>query len=161
MHYQTESKIVDREHLLRRVNAWRVRGNRIVFTNGCFDLLHLGHVDYLERARHLADKLVVGLNSDASVRALKGENRPVVDQYARARVLASLSFVDAVVIFDEATPLELITALEPDVLVKGQDYQPDEVVGKSVVEARGGEVTTLALVEGHSTSALIERLKNS
>ncbi len=159
MTYLTESKIVSRETISRRVNAWRVRGDVVVFTNGCFDLLHLGHVDYLEKASLLGDRLVIGLNSDSSVAALKGDDRPIMDEHSRARVLAALQFVDGVVIFDEATPLELIKVIEPDVLVKGQDYKPEDVVGKEVVEQRGGSVQTVPLVDGYSTSAIVEKIR--
>ncbi len=131
----------------------------MVFTNGCFDLLHRGHVSLLERARALGDLLVVGLNSDASVRRLKGRGRPLVPEEDRAYVLASLRAVDAVTIFDEDTPLALIRALLPDVLVKGADYRPEEVVGAEVVRDAGGIVHLLSLEEGRSTSGLLERIR--
>jgi rfaE bifunctional protein nucleotidyltransferase chain/domain len=136
----------------------RPRDRRVVFTNGCFDLLHRGHVEYLHGARALGDALVVGLNTDASVRRLKGGRRPLVGQEDRALVLAGLASVDAVVLFDEDTPLALIAALAPDVLVKGGDYLPEDIVGRDEVEGAGGSVRVLPLVEGRSTSALIERL---
>ncbi|HSM36098.1 MAG TPA: D-glycero-beta-D-manno-heptose 1-phosphate adenylyltransferase [Longimicrobiales bacterium] len=136
----------------------RPRDRRVVFTNGCFDLLHRGHVEYLHGARALGDALVVGLNTDASVRRLKGARRPLVVQEDRALVLAALASVDAVVLFDEDTPRALIAALAPDVLVKGGDYAPEEIVGREEVEAAGGTVRVLPLVKGRSTSALIERL---
>jgi D-beta-D-heptose 7-phosphate kinase/D-beta-D-heptose 1-phosphate adenosyltransferase len=142
----------------------RLRGERpgakIVFTNGCFDILHFGHVDYLRRAAALGDVLVVGVNSDASVRRLKGKDRPVNSQEDRAAILAALEFVDYVVIFDEDTPYELIRGIRPDVLVKGADYRPEDVVGKDLVEAYGGALTLLPLVKGRSTTALIEKLAN-
>ena len=128
-----------------------------MFTNGCFDLLHLGHVDYLEQARHLGDALVVGLNTDASVGGLK-PGRPIQDEYARARILASLAFVDAVVLFSEPTPLALIELVQPDVLVKGDDYAPESIVGYDVVMARHGQVRTVPLVAGYSTSRIVERI---
>jgi len=131
---------------------------KVVFTNGCFDILHRGHVEYLAKAADLGDILVVGLNTDASVRRLKGEGRPVNNQEARALVLASLSFVDAVVLFDDDTPYNLIKTLRPDVLVKGADYQPEEIVGYDIVTSYGGTVTTIPLVEGYSTTSFIERL---
>lgn len=137
----------------------RPREPRLVFTNGCFDLLHRGHVSLLERARALGDLLVVGLNSDASVRRLKGPGRPLVPVEDRAYLLASLRPVDAVTIFEEDTPLALIRALLPDVLVKGADYRPDEVVGAEVVRAAGGDVHLLPLDEGRSTSGLLERIR--
>lgn len=133
-------------------------GGRLVFTNGCFDIIHPGHVDYLERARSMGACLVVGLNSDASVRRLKGESRPVNDQQSRARVLAALQCVDYVVIFDQDTPLELIRAVRPDVLVKGGDWSVECIVGREIVEAAGGEVLSIPLLAGHSTTATVERI---
>ena len=134
------------------------RAGKVVFTNGCFDILHPGHVDYLERARSLGDILVVGLNSDASVRRLKGPLRPVNDQAARARVLAGLACVDFVMIFEEDTPLELIRAVCPDVLVKGGDWSVDRIVGREEVEERGGTVLSIPLLEGYSTTETINRI---
>jgi len=136
----------------------RARGQSVVFTNGVFDLLHAGHVDLLERARALGDALVVGLNTDASTRRLKGERRPLLPEADRARVLAALAVVDAVVLFDEDTPAELVRRLEPDVLVKGADYAEEAIVGKDMVEARGGRVVRLPLVEGRSTSKIVEEI---
>ncbi len=136
----------------------RRRGLRVVFTNGCFDLLHRGHVALLEAARAEGHLLVVGLNSDESVRRLKGEGRPLVPAADRAAVLAALRAVDFVVVFDEDTPAALIAALEPDVLVKGADYAVEEVVGRETVEAAGGRVVIVPLVQGHSTSRLVDRL---
>jgi len=138
---------------------WRTQDRKVVFTNGCFDLLHLGHVDYLEHARHLGDALVVGLNTDASVNCLK-PGRPIQDEQARSRILASLAFVDAVVLFGEPTPLALIQLVQPDVLVKGDDYAIDGIVGHELVLNRGGQVLTVPLVPGYSTSRIIERIKN-
>ena len=146
-----------REQLSAAVAAWRAAGRRVVFTNGCFDLLHLGHVDYLERARHLGDVLVVGLNTDASVGGLK-PGRPIQDETARARILAALAFVDAVVLFGEPTPLALIELVQPDILVKGDDYAIDGIVGHELVLNRGGEVCTVPLVPGYSTSRIIEKI---
>ncbi|MEM7654705.1 MAG: D-glycero-beta-D-manno-heptose 1-phosphate adenylyltransferase [Bacteroidota bacterium] len=143
----------------RRIASWRVLGDQVVFTNGCFDLLHLGHVDYLEKARQFGDRLVVGLNSDTSVRELKGAERPLVPEAARARVLAALEFVDGVVLFSEATPQELIEQLSPEVLVKGADYQLHEIVGHEWVLSHGGRVERIELVEGFSTSSLVEKLR--
>ena len=137
------------------LSAWRSQGLKVAFTNGCFDILHRGHVEYLAQAADMADVLVVGLNTDASVRRLKGEGRPVNDQEARALVLASLSFVDAVVMFDDDTPLELIKAIRPDVLVKGADYKVEEIVGYDVVTSYGGVVKTVPLVKGFSTTEIL------
>ena len=155
---QAEAKVLSRAQAQDRVAAWRRRGLSVGFTNGCFDLLHPGHVSLLAQARGQCDRLVVGLNSDASVQRLKGPERPVQGEAARAAVLASLASVDAVVLFAEDTPLELITALGPDVLVKGADYSLDQVVGREVVEGRGGRVFLAELAPGHSTTATIRRL---
>ncbi len=152
------AKILDVSSARRRVAAWRLPGARVVFTNGCFDLIHPGHLEYLAEARALGHYLVVGLNSDASVRRLKGENRPIMDQEARALLLASLSFVDAVVLFEEDTPLQLIEALRPDVLVKGGDYSIEGIVGVREVQGWGGEIKVLPFKEGYSTSAIVERM---
>ena len=157
----TDKRILDRISAMRMVNVWRLKSDRIVFTNGCFDILHRGHVEYLQEAAALGDRLVVGVNSDASVRRLgKGEDRPLNDQDSRAKVLAALRCVDAVVIFDEDTPLELITAIQPDVLAKGGDWKPEQIVGADVVKARGGSVHSLKLVDGFSTTALVEKIRN-
>jgi len=148
--------------LAANLAGWRAAGQTIVFTNGVFDLLHPGHVAQLEAARSYGDVLVVGLNSDLSVRFLeKGAGRPVLDQLARRIMLMALRCVDAVAVFDEPTPLELIELIRPDVLVKGGDYEDKEVVGREVVEASGGRVEIVPLLEGYSTSALIERIRGA
>lgn len=157
MALHAEEKIVSRERLLSRVAAWRAGGERVVFTNGCFDLLHVGHISLLEQARRKGDRLVVGLNSDDSVRRVKGAMRPIVGENERARILAALSAVDAVVIFNESTPLSLIEAIRPDVLVKGGDYTQETVVGAREVRAWGGRVELIPLVAGVSTSRLIAK----
>ncbi len=151
-------KIFTREGLLRHLRVLRAGGCRTVFTNGCFDLLHPGHVLYLEEARGLGDLLVVGLNSDASVRRLKGESRPILGQDERATVLAGLRSVDCVTIFDEDTPWELVAAVVPDVLVKGGDWPVEAIVGRDVVEAAGGEVRAIPFVPGRSTTGIVERI---
>jgi D-beta-D-heptose 7-phosphate kinase/D-beta-D-heptose 1-phosphate adenosyltransferase len=151
-------KLRTRESLARELDGRRRRGQKVAFTNGCFDVLHAGHVQYLREARAQADVLVVGLNSDASVRALKGPGRPVHAADARALVLGSLEAVDYVTIFDEPTPLELIRAVRPDVLVKGADYRREEVVGADFVEAGGGRVHLAELREGYSTTRVLEML---
>ncbi len=156
----TGHKVVDWEAAARWVRDLQARGRTVVFTNGCFDLLHPGHVAYLEEARSLGDALVVGVNTDASVQRLdKGPGRPVATERDRARVVAALACVDRVVLFGEDTPLELITALSPDVLVKGGDYALDAIVGREVVEARGGRVLALPFRPGYSTATLIERIR--
>ena len=141
------------------VAGLRERGKTIVFTNGVFDLLHVGHLRYLQRARALGDALVVGVNSDRSVRANKGPSRPITPEDERAEILAALGCIDAVVIFDEETPYALIASLQPDVLVKGADWATDAIVGRDVVEARGGTVVRVPIEAGHSTSALLARIK--
>jgi D-beta-D-heptose 7-phosphate kinase / D-beta-D-heptose 1-phosphate adenosyltransferase len=154
---QMEDKLLHLDGLLRRVATWRSAGQRIVFTNGCFDILHVGHIRLLEQARQRGDRLIVGLNSDSSVRALKGPLRPVVGEYERARILAALSAVDAVVLFEESTPLRLIEAVRPDVLVKGGDYTEDSVVGAREVRAWGGRIELIPIVDGVSTTRLIAK----
>lgn len=150
-------KIIDTKQLSALQEQWNSEGKKIVFTNGCFDIVHRGHVEYLAKAAQFGDLMVVGLNADASVSRLKGANRPVQDQQARAIVLASMSFVDAVVFFDQDTPYELIKAVQPDYLVKGADYNPEDIVGYDIVMAKGGEVKTIELVKGYSTSAVIQK----
>ncbi|HXG92784.1 MAG TPA: D-glycero-beta-D-manno-heptose 1-phosphate adenylyltransferase [Blastocatellia bacterium] len=150
--------ILDRESLVRERERLRREGKRVVFTNGCFDLLHPGHVRYLTQARALGDALIVALNSDRSVRALKGEGRPILNESERAEVIAALEAVDYVTVFDEETPRELIAALLPDVLVKGGDWPVEQIVGREEVRAAGGEVLSLPFVEGSSTSEIIERI---
>jgi len=154
-------KILDRNLLLRRVSEWRAAGETIVFTNGCFDLLHVGHVTLLEDCHKFGSKLVLGLNSDASVCRLKGPTRPVVGEKERAQVMAALAAVDAVVLFEEDTPLELIRAVKPDVLVKGGDYSVETVVGHEVVTAGGGRVEIVPTVEGFSTTNIVKKLTGS
>ncbi len=158
MHPPLDEKILGLEALLGRLARRRARGETVVFTNGCFDILHPGHVRYLEAARELGDLLVVGLNSDASVRRIKGPPRPVCTQEERAVVLAGLRSVDYVVIFDEDTPLALIDAVRPDILVKGGDWRVEEIVGREVVERSGGRVVTIPVVEGKSTTGILERI---
>jgi D-beta-D-heptose 7-phosphate kinase / D-beta-D-heptose 1-phosphate adenosyltransferase len=152
-----QDKVISREELLTRVALWRANGERVVFTNGCFDLLHIGHITLLEQARRFGDRLIVAINSDASVSVLKGPSRPIVGQKERSRVLAALAAVDAVVVFDEPTPLELIVAARPDVIVKGGDYGVETVVGALEVLSWGGQVKIVPLVEGFSTTRLIEK----
>lgn len=155
-----KNKILPLEQLLLTVNAWRLLGDKIVFTNGCFDIMHLGHVDYLSKAKDLGDKLIVAVNKDASVKKLKGENRPLNDEDARSKMMAALHFVDAVILFGEDTPIELITAIKPDVLAKGADYTIETVVGHEVVQEYGGEVKLIEFIEGYSTTRLIEDIRN-
>lgn len=150
--------MVERKDLAAALSDLRARGLRIVFTNGCFDILHRGHTDYLSRARALGDALVVGVNTDSSVRGLKGDARPIVPEADRAAVVAALGSVDLVCLFDEPTPHELVTLVQPDVIVKGAGYVEDTIVGADVVKARGGRVVALAELPGRSTRAIIERI---
>lgn len=154
-----QNRIFSNKQLSAQMAVWQFKGKRIVFTNGCFDIIHPGHIAYLSKAKDFGDILVIGLNSDDSVRQLKGENRPIIPEKERAFMLASLRFVDAVVIFDEETPINLIQQLQPDVLVKGKDYKAEEIVGYDIVTAKGGTVETIELVEGFSTTSLIDKLK--
>ncbi len=154
-----KKKIIDQENLSAMLAYWRFKGFKIVFTNGCFDILHAGHIDYLGKARSLGDILIIGLNTDQSVARLKGANRPVNNQWARALLLSALNFVDAIVYFDEDTPYDLIKRIQPDILVKGSDYNPEEIVGYDILKQKNGEVVTLDFLEGYSTTALIEKLK--
>ncbi|MFA8451343.1 MAG: D-glycero-beta-D-manno-heptose 1-phosphate adenylyltransferase [Bacteroidales bacterium] len=140
---------------------WQDQKSKVVFTNGCFDLIHLGHIDYLAKAADLGDVLVLGLNTDASVRRLKGESRPIKDEKSRASILAAMSFVDVVVLFDEDTPYDLISLVQPDVLVKGADYKPEDIVGYDVVKAKGGKVVTIEYLPGYSTTAIEHKIKHS
>ncbi len=153
------NKIVDWNTAAQLIQKWKSAGLRIVFTNGCFDLLHPGHVDYLFKAAALGDKLVIGLNSDASVSRLKGSHRPIQQEQSRAEILAALECNDLVVVFEEDTPLELICLLNPDVLVKGGDYEASSVVGYSEVTENGGEVVILDFLPGHSTSLIESKIK--
>lgn len=157
-HSDSDSKIKNLDVLVGIITAEKARGKKVVFTNGCFDLLHAGHVKYLQKARTLGDLLVLGLNSDASVRRLKGDKRPLINEDERAHIMAALDCIDYVVLFDQDTPLELITALKPHILTKGGDYTADDVVGKDVVEAYGGRVELVSFVDGKSTTNIIERI---
>ena len=152
------SKILDRESLIVERRRLREQGQRVVFTNGCFDLIHPGHVRFLQEARSLGDVLIVAINSDRSAHQLKGPGRPILTQQERGEVLAALETVNYVIVFDEPTPRELIAALLPDVLVKGGDWPLDQIVGRGEVEAAGGEVYSLPYAEGYSTTDLIERI---
>lgn len=160
MSHRTEHKIVTLAQGIELRKQWKANGEKVVFTNGCFDILHLGHVDYLEKSSEFGKRLIVAVNSDASVRSLeKGVERPVNSEYARARLIAALGFVSMVIIFGESTPLDLIQSLSPDVLVKGDDYTIETIVGAKEVMAAGGEVKTIALVPDYSTTKIIQKLK--
>lgn len=152
------AKIQTWEQLPVTLERWRASGEKIVFTNGCFDLLHYGHLHYLSEARDLGDRLVIGLNSAASVRRLKGPTRPINDELTRTHLLAALEVVDAVVIFEEDTPLQLIQLVQPDILVKGGDWRPEQIVGSDVVLARGGKVLSLPFIQGYSTTNIEQKI---
>lgn len=154
-----QSKIIDINNIEPFLTYWNLKNKKIVFTNGCFDILHRGHIEYLAQAANRGDVLVIGLNTDNSVRRIKGDSRPVQDEYARAILLASLSFVAAVILFDDDTPYELIKKVQPDVLIKGSDYKIEDIVGYDIVNAKGGEVVTIDFIEGYSTTSIIEKLK--
>ena len=154
-------KILNKESLEEKLNLWRKEGKTIVFSNGCFDILHRGHVEYLSKAADLGDVLIIGLNTDASVKRIKGPSRPVNDEKARAVVLAALEFVDAIMFFDEDTPYNLIKNVQPDVLVKGKDYKAEDIVGYDIVTNKGGKVETIELVEGFSTTNILKHFNQS
>jgi len=154
------NKILDLEGIKSRVLTWQAEGQKVVFTNGVFDLLHIGHLTYMAKAAELGDKLIIGLNSDSSVKRIKGEDRPVNDQNSRAALLAALFFVDAITIFEEDTPANLISGLLPDILVKGADYAIENIVGAKEVLANGGEVKTIDFVEGYSSTSIINKIRN-
>lgn len=156
-----ENKILSLTEVRKTAAQWKTEGKKIVFTNGCFDILHYGHLDYLAGSSELGDRLVIGLNTDASVQKLKGPDRPVNNEMTRAMVLACMEFVDAIVLFDEPTPLTLIEAVNPDVLVKGGDYEARAVVGYDFVTQNGGEVRILPFVDGYSTTAVIKKIRKS
>lgn len=160
MSNRTEHKIASLAEAIEIRKNWKSAGDKVVFTNGCFDILHLGHIDYLEKSSEFGSKMIVAVNSDASVRTLeKGVERPINSEYARARLIAALGFVSMVIIFGESTPLELIQALNPDILVKGDDYTIETIIGAKEVLATGGEVKTIALVPDYSTTKIIQKLK--
>jgi D-glycero-beta-D-manno-heptose 1-phosphate adenylyltransferase len=156
-----QKKCIPQHLIASKISEWKQKGEVIVFTNGCFDVIHRGHIDYLSKARMLGSRLVIGINSDASVRRIKGANRPLQDETSRALILASMFFVDAVVLFDDDTPYELIRTVKPDVLVKGSDYRAEEIVGYDIVTAWGGRVETLDYLEGYSTTAIEQRIRNN
>jgi len=154
------NKILDLKAAKNKVITWQAENQKVVFTNGVFDLLHIGHITYLAKAADLGDKLIIGLNADSSVRRIKGDDRPINDQNSRAALLAALFFVDAVTIFDEDTPQNLIATLLPDFLVKGADYAVENIVGAKEVLANGGEVKTITFVEGYSSTSIINKIRS-
>ena len=152
-----KNKIFDKDRLIHQLAIWHFHGKKIVWTNGCFDLLHLGHIDYLSKAKDQGDILIVGVNTDASVKRIKKAGRPITDENSRASLMASLRFVDAVLLFDEETPYNMIKLIQPDVLVKGSDYKAEDIVGYDIVKANGGKIATLDFIEGFSTSSILEK----
>jgi rfaE bifunctional protein nucleotidyltransferase chain/domain len=152
-------KICDLSKMEGLVSSWKKERKKVVFTNGVFDLLHIGHITYLAKAAELGDKLVVGLNADSSVKRIKGDDRPVNDQNSRAAILAALFFVDGIVLFEEDTPIRLVTAIMPDILVKGADYTIENIVGGKEVLANGGEVKTISFLEGYSSTSIIQKIR--
>jgi rfaE bifunctional protein nucleotidyltransferase chain/domain len=159
--YKINSKIFSLDDLKNQVNAWKQTGEDVVFTNGCFDIIHRGHIEVLAQTADLGDRLIIGLNSDSSIQKLKGEDRPIIDEQARAILLAALSFVDAVILFTEETPINLISTLLPDVLAKGGDYEIETIVGHEIVQNNGGEVILVPFVDGFSSTTIIDKIKKS
>ena len=156
-----QNKIISFDNIQKQVLKWREENKKIVFTNGCFDIIHRGHVDYLSKAKDLGDILIIGLNTDQSVRNIKGNTRPLQDENSRAIILASMQFVDAIVFFSEPTPYTLIKEIQPDILVKGADYKKEDIIGYDIVSQRGGTVETIEFIEGYSTSNIERKIKNT
>jgi rfaE bifunctional protein nucleotidyltransferase chain/domain len=155
------SKIFNLDNLTSQVEKWKATGNKVVFTNGCFDIIHRGHIEVLARTADLGDKLIIGLNSNQSIQKLKGKDRPIIDEQSRAILLAALTFVDAIVLFSEDTPLKIISALLPDVLAKGGDYEIETIVGNKIVQQNSGKVKLVPFLEGFSSTNIIDKIKNS
>ena len=154
-----KQKIIPIGKKLLSLPLWKEQGEQIVFTNGCFDIIHRGHVDYLARAASLGSKMIIGLNTDNSISRIKGNSRPIVDEYSRAFVLAAFTFIDAIILFDEDTPYNLIQSIQPDILVKGSDYKEENIVGADIIKAKGGKIVTMDFIPGFSTSSIIEKIK--
>ena len=157
---RVKNKIFNKNNLLEKLEIWRDANKKIVFTNGCFDLIHLGHIEVLARSADLGDILIIGVNTDSSIKELKGNNRPIIEENSRAQQLASLEFVDAVVLFNEQTPLELIKVIKPNIITKGGDYKSEQVVGKEVTVKNEGEVIIIPLTQGYSTTSILDKIKN-
>lgn len=156
-----KSRIIEnKEDCLQTLQYWRFKDEKIVFTNGCFDIIHRGHLEYLAKASDMGSKLIIGVNTDLSVRTLKGDTRPIIDEYSRCQLLASLAYVDMVILFGEQTPYELIKYVQPDILVKGSDYNAEDIVGYDIVKAKGGEIKTLDFLEGFSSTKIIDKIKS-
>ena len=155
------NKIFSANNLVTQVNTWRKSDKKIVFTNGCFDIIHRGHIEVLAQTADLGDKLIIGLNSDISIQKLKGENRPIINETSRAILLAALDFVDAIILFSEETPLNLINTLKPDILAKGGDYEINTIVGHEIVQENGGQVILVPFINGFSSTNIINKIRNS
>ncbi|MBC8295334.1 MAG: D-glycero-beta-D-manno-heptose 1-phosphate adenylyltransferase [Pelagibacterales bacterium] len=155
-----KAKIFNIKNLSQIINEWRLNGDKIVFTNGCFDLIHLGHLEILARSADLGDKLIVGINSDVSIKKIKGNSRPIIEEDSRAKQLAAIEFIDAVILFNEDTPYNLINILKPDVLTKGGDYKKNDIVGNQLINKEQGEVVIIPLTQGYSTTSILEKIKN-
>ena len=155
------SKIYNIDTLTTQVEQWKKSGNKIVFTNGCFDIIHRGHIEVLASTADLGNKLIIGLNSDQSIQNIKGEGRPIIDEQSRAILLAALSFVDAIILFSQDTPLKLIGALLPNVLAKGGDYEIENIVGHEIVQQNGGKIKLVPFIDGYSSTSIIKKIKNS
>ena len=155
------NKIYSLEELENQMNAWKQAGEEVVFTNGCFDIIHRGHIEVLAQTADLGNRLIIGLNSDSSIQKLKGKNRPIIEEQSRAILLASFSFVDAVILFSEDTPINLISTLKPDVLAKGGDYKIETIVGNKEVQENGGQVILVPFVDGFSSTTIIDKIKKS
>ena len=154
------SKILDKKRLLVKLTDWKEENKKIVFTNGCFDLIHLGHIEVIARSADLGDILIIGVNTDNSIKRLKGSNRPIVEEISRAKQLAALEFVDAVVFFDQDTPIDLIKIINPNLITKGGDYNSDQVIGNDIVAKNNGEVVIIPLTQGYSTTSILEKIKD-
>ena len=154
------SKILDKERLLVKLTDWKEENKKIVFTNGCFDLIHLGHIEVIARSADLGDILIIGVNTDNSIKRLKGKNRPIVEEISRAKQLAALEFVDAVVLFDQDTPIDLIKMINPNIITKGGDYNTDQVIGIDIVTQNDGEVVIIPLTQGYSTTSILKKIKD-
>ena len=155
-----KAKIFNIKDLSEIISKWRLNGDKIVFTNGCFDLIHLGHLEILARSADLGDKLIVGINSDVSIKKIKGNSRPIIEEDSRAKQLAAIEFIDAVILFNEDTPYNLINILKPDVLTKGGDYKKNDIIGNELINKEQGEVVIIPLTQGYSTTSILEKIKN-
>jgi D-beta-D-heptose 7-phosphate kinase/D-beta-D-heptose 1-phosphate adenosyltransferase len=155
-----KAKIFNIKDLSQIIKEWKLNGDKIIFTNGCFDLIHLGHLEILARSADLGDKLIVGINSDMSIKKIKGNSRPIIEEDSRAKQLAAIEFIDAVILFNEDTPFDLINILKPDVLTKGGDYKKNDIVGNELIDKEQGEIVIIPLTQGYSTTSILEKIKN-